>query len=196
MNLDIKYKSFSIDGFCDREILRYAGGRETSDYMEELLEECKAEIKSELVYKVCYRELDVSTYGNKCDFGLFELSSKNLADNLRDCKKVILFAATIGTGIDRAIMRYSNISLTKGLLFQAIGAERIEALCNRFCEDISKEYNMSVKPRFSPGYGDLTLDTQKIIFSLLECNKLLGLYLNESLVMSPAKSVTAFVGLK
>ena len=40
--------------------------------------------------------------------------------------------------------------------------------------------------------GDLSLSVQKEIFSLLECEKRVGLCLNDSLLMSPSKSVTAF----
>ncbi len=51
------------------------------------------------------------------------------------------------------------------------------------------------RPRFSPGYGDLTLLAQKDIFAVLDCGKRIGLTLNDSLLMSPSKSVTAFVGI-
>ena len=50
-------------------------------------------------------------------------------------------------------------------------------------------------PRFSPGYGDLPLTAQREMFRMLECEKRIGVYLNESLLMSPSKSVTAIVGL-
>lgn len=196
MNLDIKYKSYVIDGFCDKEILRYMGCRELSGETESLLKECKDEVKSKLIYKVCYRKLKVEIRENICDFGLFKLNSKNLALNLRGCKSAVLFAATIGADIDRMITKYSEISPAKGLIFQAIGAERIEALCDKFCADLVTEYKTEIRPRFSAGYGDLPIETQRIVFDLLDCNRLLGIYLNESLAMSPTKSVTAFVGLK
>ena len=80
-------------------------------------------------------------------------------------------------------------------MFQAIGAERIEALCDAFCDDISKEYNIAIKPRFSPGYGDLPLECQKDIFAVISPEKHIGLTLTDSMLMSPSKSVTAIVGL-
>ena len=80
-------------------------------------------------------------------------------------------------------------------MLQAFGAERIEALCDVFCRDIGKELGVRTGPRFSPGYGDLPLDAQKMIFSVLDCEKRIGLFLNDSLLMSPSKSVTAFVGI-
>ena len=59
----------------------------------------------------------------------------------------------------------------------------------------SKEGNI-LCPRFSPGYGDIPLEMQKTFFELLQCQKNLALTLNNSLIMSPEKSVTAFIGIK
>ena len=50
-------------------------------------------------------------------------------------------------------------------------------------------------PGFSPGYGDLPLDLQREIFAALDCPKRIGVSLNESLLMSPSKSVSAIIGL-
>ncbi len=81
---------------------------------------------------------------------------------------------------------------------QAIGAERIESLCDMFCGELAETYakdGMSLRPRFSPGYGDLPLEAQKSVFKALDCHRKIGLALNDSLLMSPSKSVTAIVGL-
>ena len=51
------------------------------------------------------------------------------------------------------------------------------------------------RPRFSAGYGDLPLGVQREIFAALDCPKHIGLTLNDSLLMSPTKSVTAIVGI-
>ncbi len=188
-------KTYTEPPFCEKEILRYADCREADGEISALLEMCIKEIMGKLAYKVCYREMQVKIDGDICDFGAFHLQSKKLAVNLKGCKNVILFAATVGVGIDRLIAKYGRISPVRALLFQAIGAERIEALCDVFCENIARERNVGLKPRFSPGYGDLPLDAQKNIFSVLDCEKRIGLTLNDSLLMSPSKSVTALVGL-
>ena len=182
--------------FCEREILRYAGCTRADDKTEALLNECIKEVQGKVSYKVCYRQLSVSHSEDNCDFELFSLKSKHLAKNLDGCRKAVLFAATIGVEIDRLIAKYGHISPSKALMFQAIGAERIEALCDAFCKDIAKEYGVGLRPRFSPGYGDLPLETQKDIFAILDCGKRIGLFLNDSLLMSPSKSVTAFVGIE
>lgn len=195
MNSVIVTKTYVPPPFCEREILRYAGCKTADDAVQALMTACIDEVQDKLTYKVCYRELAVTVDGDVCDFGSFSLRSKGLAKNLQSCDKVVLFAATVGVSIDRLIAKYGRTAPSKALLFQAIGAERIEALCDVFCADIAEEMNTGLRPRFSPGYGDLPLAAQKGIFALLDCAKRIGLTLNDSLLMSPAKSVTAFVGL-
>ena len=80
-------------------------------------------------------------------------------------------------------------------MMQAVGAERVEALCDAFCEQFRRENGVGLRPRFSPGYGDLPLAAQRELFALLDCPRKIGLTLNESLLMSPTKSVTAFAGI-
>ena len=188
-------KTYTTPPYCEREILRYAGCREATDEVVDILHSAVKEAEEYLTYKVCYRELSGDISGDCCDFGIFRLNSANLAKNLKGVKKVVLFAATVGVGIDRLIAKYSRISPSRALMMQAIGAERIEALCDRFCEDIEKEHSSGLKPRFSPGYGDLPLSVQKNVLSVLDCGKLIGVSLNDSLIMSPSKSVTAFAGI-
>ena len=81
---------------------------------------------------------------------------------------------------------------------QAYGAERIECLCDIFCKEIREDVEQlhrTVTPRYSPGYGDMPLEKQKDIFALLDCNRQIGISLNESLLMTPSKSVTAIFGI-
>ena len=196
MNSIILTKTYKEPLFCEKEILRYAGCKSSDDELLQLLHACIEEVREKLSYKVCYRELSLTVVDGICDFGSFTLHSKNLAQNLQDCNTVIVFAATLGVEIDRLIAKYGRISPSKALMLQAIGAERIEALCDAFCEDIAREKQRKTKPRFSPGYGDLPLESQKEFFKLLDCSKQIGLSLNDSLLMSPSKSVTAFVGLR
>ncbi len=195
MNTVTVTKTYAAPPFCEREILRYAGCRTADESLRTLLTACIDEVRDKLTYKVCYRVLPLTVDGDTCDFGAFSLRSNDLAANLRECDRVVLFAATVGVDIDRLIAKYGRIAPSKALMFQAIGAERIEALCNAFCADIAEEIQARLRPRFSPGYGDLPLTAQTDIFSLLDCVRRIGLTLNDSLLMSPSKSVTAFVGL-
>ncbi|MBR5439369.1 MAG: Vitamin B12 dependent methionine synthase activation subunit [Clostridia bacterium] len=189
----ILQKSYSAPKVNVKEILRYAGVKEGDGGISELLKECLIEVENELVYRVCYAEFNCKIYGEIIDLEFVKINSKNLSSNLKNANKCIVFCATIGAKIDRLIAKYSVISPLKALLFQAIGAERIESLCNLFNNEIKQSYN-AVKPRFSPGYGDLRVELQREIIEVLGANKRIGVTLNESLLMSPSKSVTAFIG--
>lgn len=142
-----------------------------------------------------YQEALLAEKRAVCDFGCFSVRSEQLAKNLQGCSKVLLLAATAGVGIDRLTEKYGRIAPSKALMFQAIGAELVEAVCDVFSKEYETEHNCILRPRFSPGYGDLPLETQKDIFAVLECAKKIGLTLNDSLLMSPSKSVTAFAGI-
>ena len=195
MNPAVVIKTYDAPALCKTEILRYAGCKDADSNVISLLESCVNEAAGKFTYRVCYRELPVRTNGNICDFDVFRLRSSQLASNLKGCKSVIVFAATVGVEIDRLIAKYGRLSPSKALMFQAIGTERIEALCNTFCADMARETHTGQRPRFSPGYGDLPLSAQEDIFAVLDCGKRIGLTLNDSLLMSPSKSVTAFVGI-
>ena len=190
----VLYKAYGAPPYNDKEILRYAGCREADEAVRALLCECKAETEGKLSYKVCYLPLTLCVEDDLCDFGALRVRSANLAKNLRGCTEAVLFAATVGVGVERLIAKYGARSPAKALLFDAIGTERIEALCDLFCAELEKEKAMQARPRFSPGYGDLPLSFQKDIFSVLQCEKHIGLTVTDSFMMSPSKSVTAIVG--
>ena len=195
MNTVVSTKTYPAPLLCEKEVLRYGGCKSADNETQNLLKTCLDIAKDKFVYKVCYCRLPVNISGAVCDFGAFKVQSLKLAQNLKGCESVIIFGATVGVEIDRLIAKYSRISPAKALMLQALGAERIETLCDTFCNDIKNDLKTNLKPRFSAGYGDLPLDTQKQIFNLLNCSKHIGLSLNDSLIMSPSKSVTAFVGL-
>ena len=188
-------KTYSNLTFNKKEILRYANCKSTTPEIEMLLNDCIDEINGNISYKVCYCILPVTIIGNTIDFNAFKVNSEKLALNLKNCERAIVFGATLGTEIDRLIMKYGKLSPTKALFFQAIGATMIETLCDEFSQEIKSELSVNLKPRFSPGFGDLELTCQKDIFEVLNCSKNIGLTLNNSLLMSPTKSVTAFVGI-
>jgi len=178
-----------------KEIMRYSGIGDLTPDMEALVFQCLSECENLMSFKVCYRIVPVGISGDCVDFGAFSVNSSDLVKNLEGCSRAVIFAATIGIGIDRLIKKYSVLSPAKAVIFQAIGTERAEKLCDMFCEEI--EINIKgTKPRFSPGYGDFPLEKQKDIFDILECSKNIGVMLSESLLMTPSKSVTAVIGIK
>ena len=190
------YASIEIDR---REALRYAGVRDNSPEMRELLDGCIAESADRLTYKLCYREYDIKFGDSEIDLGFTKTSSASLINTLFGCRKIIVFCATVGVDMDRLIQKYALISPARSVMLQALGSERVEAICDRFCEEITSDVSAtggSVTRRFSPGYGDLLLDMQREIFVSLNPQKHIGVSLGADLFMTPTKSVTAIIGIK
>lgn len=178
------------------EVLRYAGCKEADRAVLDLLSDCSQEALEAVQKNACYLTLPLKITGDTCNFGLFNLTSRDLAKALSDCEKAVVFAATLGLGLDRLILKYGRLSPARALMLQAIGAERIETYCDLLSLHVSAEEGLFATRRFSPGYGDLPLSAQKTLFAVLQCEKRLGLCLNDSLLMTPTKSVTAIFGLK
>lgn len=190
-------KNIALPDFDRKEICRYAGVKKLTDDIRPTLENC-IDMCRELTGRVCYCETPISVGDGRVDFGFAKVQSEGLCKNLDGCEGAIIFAATVGVEIDRLISKYSSLSPSRAVILQAIGAERIEALCDCFCEMQKSEkqkLGKTVRPRFSPGYGDLSLEFQRDIFLNLDCFRKIGLSLSDRLLMSPSKSVTAIVGI-
>lgn len=196
MSITVINRTYAAPPVNEREILRYAGCREEDDATLSLLRDALGEAEPQLSYRVCYATFPLVISDGVCDFGCFHIKSQALSKNLSDCESAVLFAATIGIPFDRLIAKYSKLSPARAIMLQAIGSERVEALCDAFCRELETEKCKSLRPRFSPGYGDLPLEVQKDIFSVLNVPKNLSVFLTESSLMSPSKSVTAFIGIR
>ncbi|MBQ9964835.1 MAG: Vitamin B12 dependent methionine synthase activation subunit [Clostridia bacterium] len=170
---------------CEREVLRYAGCRTADDAVCGLMNECMAELLPALSYTACYEEIDPAPY---------TAQSASLARYLDRCERVYLLAATVGIGADRLIQKYGRLSPSKAVMMQAIATERVEAVCDAFAAHLQAETGLYCRGRFSAGYGDAPLYWQAEIVERLEATKRIGVAVNDSLLLSPAKSVTAFAG--
>lgn len=188
--------------FDRAQALRYFGygkGKTLSAETEALFDECIKEIFPVCVYRVCFAEFEIKRKEEGViDLGFTQTDSRSLGLNLEGCRKAIVFAATVGVGVDRLISRYESFSSARAYAAQAIGAERVESLCDVFNEEITRKCaaeGLFTRPRFSCGYGDFPLEKQRDFFTALDCNRKIGLTLNDSLIMSPSKSVTALIGV-
>ncbi len=180
------------------EVVRYMGSRSVGAQELALVESAIAACRDKLQYKACYSVFPLSVEGEKITLPFSQIQSRSLAKNLCGCDRVVIFAATIGLWPDRLVMRCARSEPSKALAVQALGAERIEALCDALQNDLASEFEpqgFSLRPRFSPGYGDCNIIVQRDLFRALDCSRKIGLTLNESMLMSPTKSVTAFIGL-
>ena len=128
-----------------------------------------------------------------------DIQSGALEKNLRGCSEVCLMAATIGFAPDRLAARASAAGqVSRAVMIQAAGAALIEDWCDQVNGIIRQEAaarGKYLRPRFSPGYGDFSLQHQEALFRILDVQKRIGVTLTEHLLMMPSKSVTALIGL-
>jgi hypothetical protein len=179
-----------------RETMRYLGyyGVKDAGDMQAVIDECKDIILPVLAPVACYECYPI-TRGTLLDLGFAKVVSRDLEKNLSGCDKLVLFGATVGAGVDRLILKYEKLSPARSIIFQALGAAAIECWCDDLNARITAEYGKT-KPRYSCGYGDLSIELQRDIFAALPLTKRLGITLSDRCFMTPTKSVTAIIGVK
>ena len=189
-------KTFPFLTLRTREIMRYAKVFKQSEEISVLLSEAVDRIKPLIKNTTEYQFYPVCIEGDTVTIAGVSVRSKDLAKNLAGCKRVMLMAVTLGLAVDREIAALSAIAPSKAVMLDACGVEAVERLCDELIYFVEEQNKVKLRPRYSAGYGDLPLEFQKAIFKLLDCGKTIGLYLNDSMLMSPSKSVTAIVGVE
>ncbi len=137
----------------------------------------------------------VAIRGAELTIGPLTLTSARLAAQLAGCRRAFLFAATLGNSVDALIRRLGVTSAADQLLADAVATALIEGYCDECMGQLAAEVGgAKLRMRFSPGYGDLELATQRELLAALDAARQLGLTLSSSLLMIPTKSVSAIVG--
>ncbi|MCD8222271.1 MAG: Vitamin B12 dependent methionine synthase activation subunit [Clostridiales bacterium] len=184
----------------EREIFRYLGyrGQEPAGDVRRLIHECERELEMHADLRSYWREYPLILTDDEINMTVLRTKSRALMRNLKNCESVILFAATLGSGVDVLLHRYGRFEMSRCVVLQAAAAAMLETWCdeenNRLKEDYGK-HGLYLRPRFSPGYGDFPLECQKPFFEALELNKRIGITLTDSFLMAPSKSVTAVIGV-
>lgn len=131
--------------------------------------------------------------------GNWRIVSREFVNFAAGSSYLFLGAVTAGGKISELIAR-SQDKLAEAVVYDAVGSEVADAAIGSLQKIASKQLersNLAVSERrFSPGYGNLHLDSvQTEIFKRLKLEEL-GMSLSASFIMQPEKSVTAFAGVK
>lgn len=184
-----------------KEAVRYLGyGKNAVD--DKTLQEIQdsfRELERLADKKSIYRIFELSLKDeNELKIGNVEIYSRNLRTNLKDCKQVVLFAATLGAEVDRLIRKMQVVDMAKAVVMQACAATLLEEYCDELQQKIAEhmqEQGKYIRPRFSPGYGDFSIQHQKDVLAMLEASKRIGVTMTDSYMLTPTKSVTAVIGI-
>ena len=107
-----------------KEIYRYLGcrGNVPDEATVRLTESCIAELEKEITPLSLYREYPLSVDGEDIGCPVLHTSSASLGKNLKDCTRILLFAATLGSAPDRLIQKYSRLQMSRAVTIQAASA--------------------------------------------------------------------------
>ena len=179
------------------ECLRYLGYKEKDEETVNQINRCIEEIKEKSQPKFTYKILPIEVTETSVNIKDTKVSfkSKNLANLLSGCDKCVILAATMGVWADKMISYYQKTDMSYAVVFDATLSEATESICNMAEEQLKSEGYM-LTPRFSPGYGDLSIMHQKDFLTLSDAYKTIGLTCTDSMLLTPTKSVTAIIGIK
>lgn len=182
------------------EIYRYMGIHisKVSNAEKELVMNNINSVMKAMSLRGVYIISDACVYKNEVQIGDAVFESANLAKNMRGCSYACMFVITCGQGVDRLISKYSHISPSSALAISAIATAVSEEYADIVCRDIAQlvyDDNLFLRPRFSPGYGDLSINYQTDIIRITDSGKRIGVTLTDDLMMLPSKSVSAIIGL-
>lgn len=175
------------------EILMYLGhrGQEIPEDLDRQIRACMKKVCDTAHPRLTYLMLPVADAQAEG----FPLPGKDMQELLGQSKQAVLLAATLGPEIDQLLQRMEIRNMADALIMDACASTAIENVCNNFCEDLKAELKgYYLTDRFSPGYGDLPLDTQSLFCEKLETVHRIGVTLTVSSLMVPRKSVTAIIG--
>lgn len=181
-----------------RETARYMGykhGAMPTPEICELIDEAYEELLKVIQPKYIYKEYEFNRISEGIIIDGIEFKSQKLLNHIKNSSTIILFGATLGQGADTLTRKYSVTDIAMAAVAQAIAGSMVENLCDIACQELKKTIKGEHRPRFSPGYSDFHISSQADFFKLMPMNKQLGVSLSDGFMMTPTKTVTAFIGV-
>lgn len=123
-----------------------------------------------------------------------KLTGRLAERHFKNCRALYIILASLGMESERKMKETYALSPTKGVVLDACYSELLERRLDKI-EDELKENGEKLTSRISCGYGDLPLQTQRPLLNMLDAKRY-GVFMNESCMLVPNKSVIALVGVK
>ena len=187
-----------IENHILNETLRYLGAEDGvfDDAFVQLVTRAIDRVEKAAKKQHCIRRIACFVNGNDVCLGTHSTTSLQLANHLQGCDEVFLFAATLGTEVDRLLHRDAVSQPSLAVAEQAAAAALIEQYCDDVCEQLASSLDgLFCRPRFSAGYGDFLLSEQPYILQALDTGRRIGLTCTQAFMLAPTKSVTAVIGI-
>ena len=176
----------------------HRGGGTVDEVLEAGLRDCGRALMACARPRSVWRRFPLALGEGRVETAGLQVESLHLRRHLEGCTAVCLFAATLGPEVDRLLHRASVTDVSRAVMIQACAASLLEVYCDECCAAIAAQTaaeGLTLRPRFSPGYGDFPISCQRALLRALEAPKRIGLTATETMMLTPTKSVTALVGL-
>ena len=194
----------SVESLSKHEVLRFLNadaGLTLPPSMDALIDRC-IELTLETIHPVgIYHPFRVirTENGLKLADTPFILPGKSIAAFFSEVRDTIYaMAVTVGPAMDRLIRTKMITAAEEGVILDTCGAVAAEAAADRLESEIRgavSDQGKFLTDRYSPGYGDLPLELQPQLLTLLDTSRRIGLMVTGSVLMTPSKSVTAVLGV-
>ena len=151
------------------ETKRYAGMGRSIHFPESIISEACSIVMLEKHIKTVWTMYEYDCISG-CINGDYKIASKELLKHLSCSKRVILMAATVGEGVEVASKKYfEQGEYALGLLIDAAATAAVEQAANALCTMLTAQFinqGITLTARFSPGYGDWSLEEQEKVAPL------------------------------
>ncbi len=158
---------------------------------DETIKNCIERIFNIFKPRYCYAKTSVFPNDKGCTFDFMSADSVSIAKALSGCRSAYVVAVTLGIEVDRIITSLAVTSKAQSFIADAVAS----ALAESAVQYVTNLLGENLAMRFSPGYGDFVLSYQEKILDYLKADKLLGIKLSSSYIMTPRKTVTALIGV-
>ena len=178
----------------EEDILHYLGSQMMDELLHKQVEEMMTLLNQDVRCQVIYRTLPLENH--QCRY--IKLQGKSIQTLLKESHAVIIMAATLGIKTDRRLRALEISDMGKAYVYNACANAMIEAVCDDVNEQLRRQYakrQAFLTDRFSCGYGDLPVSTQKTFLQVVDAERKIGLHVSESCMLVPEKSVTAIIGI-
>lgn len=149
--------------------------------------------------KACYSTFRVKGIrDNKVilDKNNFLIKGTQIAKILKNCEFCSIFVATIGHELENSVSKLTIDDPARAFYLEYIANWMAEYMAktvnNRISQEIVKA-GFIPKKRYSAGYGDWPISSQRGILELIEAKRI-GVSLSEAYLMIPRKSISALIG--
>lgn len=180
------------------EALRYLGASGADEALRQRMESVARDAEQRFVPRYIYR---VSAVEHRPEGAWLSdvkllLPGNSARKMLAECQRAAVLVCTLGLGFEQHMRLTQARDMSQAVLLDACGSALVEAGCDAAEKELAARFpGVYLTDRFSPGYGDLPLDLQPAICRITDSQRRLGVYVTESCLMTPQKSVTAIIGM-